>query len=111
VSAPAQGGAAASSSGQRGAAIFWAALLGFVLHGVATLVGPNVAPGLVARGAPFLSYVLLGAFALSMGYVSGVAMAAVRARAAPPLGDVLRALLLTGLVAAHLALLVRRWTS
>ncbi|HET9596640.1 MAG TPA: hypothetical protein VFP65_13715, partial [Anaeromyxobacteraceae bacterium] len=93
MTAPAQGGSTASSAGPRGSPIFWAALFGFVLHGLATLVAPGLAPGLVARAAPVLAYVLLGAFALSLGYVSGVVFSAVRARAAPPRGDVLRALL------------------
>jgi hypothetical protein len=111
VSAPAQGGSAAAPAGPRGAGIFWAALLGFLLHAVAAVAGPSVAPGLLARGAPVLSYVLLGAFALALGYVSGVVLGAVRSRTAPPRGDLLRALLLAALVAGHAALLVSRWTS
>ena len=95
--------------GPRGLGIFWAALLAFVLHAVAALAGASLAPDLFARGAPLLSYVLLGAFALALGYVSGVVLGAVRTRTPPARGDVLRAFVLTSLVAGHLALLVSRW--
>jgi hypothetical protein len=92
-----------------GAGIFWAALLAFLLHALAALGGPALAPGLFARGAPLLSYLLLGALALSLGYVSGVVLGARRTRTAPARGDVVRAFVLTSLVAAHVALLVTRW--
>jgi hypothetical protein len=111
VSAPAQGGSTASPAGPRGLGIFWASLLGFVLHALAAGAGPSVAPDLAARGAPVLSYVLLGAFALALGYVSGVVLGAVRSRIVPARGDLVRALLLTALVAVHAAVLVSRWTA
>jgi hypothetical protein len=92
-----------------GTGIFWAALLAFVLHALLALAGPALAPGLLARGAPLLSYALLGAFALSLGYVSGVVLGARRTGTPPVRGDVVRALVLGLLVVGHVALLVRRW--
>ncbi|HEX9288230.1 MAG TPA: hypothetical protein VF904_01805 [Anaeromyxobacteraceae bacterium] len=93
---------------QHGTAIFWSALLAFALADGASLARAQLAAMLPwASVAAVLAYVLLGGFALALGYVAGVTIPALRARQRPAAGDLVRVLALLALVAGHVALLVR----
>ena len=90
-----------------GTGIFWAAVLAFAVADLALAGTPYVARLVPVRGAAaVMAYVLLGAFALATAYASGVVIAAVRARSAPPRGDAVRACVVVALMAIHAVLLV-----
>jgi hypothetical protein len=93
---------------RHGTGIFWSALLAFALADGASLARDHLAAMLPwPRVAPVLAYVLLGGFALALGYVAGVIIPAIRTRQRPATADVVRVLALLALVVGHAALLVR----
>ena len=92
----------------RGAGLFWAALLAFVLVDVALLALPRVA-ALVgpARAATLFAYLLLAACALAAGWLATAVASALRERRRPRGADLVRGLVLLALLGGHVALLLR----
>jgi hypothetical protein len=93
--------------GPRGGTIFWGGVLAFAVGDLASLVAPRLGAWIPAEHLfTVLSYVLLGAFALSFAVIAGVVITAIRDRRAPPAADAFRAAIALALVIGHAVLLV-----
>jgi hypothetical protein len=91
----------------RGTAIFWAGVLAFVVGDFSSVLAPWLGSWLPAeRVVPVLSYVLLAGFALTLAFVAGVVVTAIRSRRAPPVPDAFRAAIALALAVGHAVLIV-----